>query len=186
MEGIGPSKLDEQIGYSTSAKYARIRQSKLPPPMLYCLPMIERSRSPKSKPRGTLLDDAVLNELFDSVADGVPEVMLDLIEAFLDECSSRTLDISLALASEDAQLVEISAHSLKSSAATFGASQLAQGYAEIESLARRGDLERIQTQVRQLAPLYAAVCSEIRNRGEQIRRQCTSEHPTIRSHCDSK
>jgi HPt (histidine-containing phosphotransfer) domain-containing protein len=95
---------------------------------------------------------AVLRELEDAVAVGVPEIMIDLLDTYLGDSGRTFQTMCRALDEGDATLVEINAHALKSSSATFGAEVLALFFAKIEQLAHTGNLPEIGlmlTEVRQ-------------------------------------
>lgn len=86
-----------------------------------------------------------LNELEETVAGGISEIIIDLIDTYVSD-SQQTLDkLSNALATNHLKEVERHAHSLKSSSATFGAEALAALSAQMEHLARIGDVEPIAT-----------------------------------------
>jgi HPt (histidine-containing phosphotransfer) domain-containing protein len=85
----------------------------------------------------------VLRELEEAVAVGIPEIMIDLLDTYLSDSGQTFQKMCHALDEGNVNLVEINAHSLKSSSATFGAEVLAIFFARIEELAHTGDLAKI-------------------------------------------
>lgn len=79
---------------------------------------------------------ATLRDLEETVAIGIPEIMLDLLNTFTVDCNETFRVLRQALSEEDLKLVEINAHALKSSSATFGAEQLSSMFGYIELAAR--------------------------------------------------
>ena len=100
-----------------------------------------------------VLDEAVLDELFDAVAGGMPDVVQELIDTFVEDGRGHLERLEQALESGDARLAVLSVHSLKSSGGTFGAYKLASLAAEWEAQARRGELNQVRDR---LAALRAA------------------------------
>ena len=66
-----------------------------------------------------------------------------------------------ALAAADSETVRRAAHTLKSNAATFGATGLSEACAELEGCARIGDLTDGEHSLRQIEAAYAAVVPEL-------------------------
>ncbi|UTW08460.1 Hpt domain-containing protein [Pseudomonas benzenivorans] len=87
-----------------------------------------------------LMDEAVLTRLAGETSDAMLERMIGL---FVSEAQRRMDTINLKLASMDCHGVEDEAHTLKSNAATFGASQLSALAREIESACKRMDRQRV-------------------------------------------
>jgi HPt (histidine-containing phosphotransfer) domain-containing protein len=85
----------------------------------------------------------VLRELEEAVAVGIPEIMIDLLDTYLSDSGQTFQKMCHALDDGDVNLVEIKAHALKSSSATFGAEVLATFFARIEELAHAGDISEI-------------------------------------------
>jgi HPt (histidine-containing phosphotransfer) domain-containing protein len=86
---------------------------------------------------------AVLRELEEAVAIGIPEIMIDLLDTYLSDSGQTFQKMCHALDEGNVNLVEIKAHALKSSSATFGAEVLALFFAKIEQLAHTGNLPEI-------------------------------------------
>ena len=86
-----------------------------------------------------VVDNAILAELREEGDD----LLIDLIELFLRETPARMRVLAEALAAGDRELVERSTHTLKSTAATFGADALRAVAAEAETAARKAGLSRV-------------------------------------------
>jgi HPt (histidine-containing phosphotransfer) domain-containing protein len=71
------------------------------------------------------------------------ELLFELIEIFVHETPQRLSVLMEAIATNDCALAERTAHTLKSSAATFGATSMRTVAAEAEMAAHSGQLDRI-------------------------------------------
>ncbi len=65
----------------------------------------------------------------------------ELIDAFLDDAPKMIKEMEIALAAGDPESFRRNAHSLKSNAITFGATELAGVAKELEVMARENNLE---------------------------------------------
>lgn len=65
----------------------------------------------------------------------------ELIDAFLDDAPKMIKEMEIALAARDPESFRRNAHSLKSNAITFGATELAGVAKELEVMARENNLE---------------------------------------------
>ncbi len=90
---------------------------------------------------------ATLRELEETVAAGIEDIMIDLIDTFTVDCRATFETLTQALAAGDIKLVEINAHALKSSSATFGAETLASLFANMEDAARKLERGRVTAMV---------------------------------------
>ena len=95
---------------------------------------------------------------------GGREGMRDMASSLLDECSALTESIRVALANGDAAGVHRAAHTLKGSAALFGAKRLTQAALAIESMGGSGklaggeyELERLQRELALFADALATI-----------------------------
>jgi len=86
----------------------------------------------------TPIDYAILHALEEDMAGNDSEIMLELIDIFLDDSPARLDSIGQAMEEGDLRKAEINAHSLKSSAATFGALGLSTLCQRMELCARTG------------------------------------------------
>lgn len=111
---------------------------------------------------------AVLRELEEAVAVGIPEIMIDLLDTYLSDTGQTFRTMCKALDEGDASLVEINAHALKSSSATFGAEVLALFFARIEQLAHTGNLSEIPT-----------LLNEVRQKSLEVEHALTAERQRL-------
>jgi HPt (histidine-containing phosphotransfer) domain-containing protein len=113
----------------------------------------------------------VLRELEEAVAVGIPEIMIDLLDTYLIDTEQTFQTMCRALDEGNINLVEINAHALKSSSATFGAEVLALFFAKIEQLAHSGHLTEISmmlSEVRQKSLEVEQVLAAERQRFLQL------------------
>ena len=82
------------------------------------------------------IDHSMLHILEEDVADNDPDIMLELIDIFIHDSANNIGGIAQAIEQKEFRKLEISAHSLKSSSATFGAMALSGLCAQIEQMAR--------------------------------------------------
>ena len=85
-----------------------------------------------------MIDRSVLAVLSDSVGK---DFLGELIDTFLEEAPGMFIEMQQALAENDADGFRRAAHSLKSNASTFGATELAEKAKDLEYMARENDLE---------------------------------------------
>jgi histidine phosphotransfer protein HptB len=104
------------------------------------------------------IDLTVFNQLKEISGE---DFINDLIEAFLDESPGMLAEIESALASGDVESFRRNAHSLKSNAATFGASELATLAKELEIMGREGNLE-IGARLEALKESFAAATEALK------------------------
>ena len=91
---------------------------------------------------------AQLRQLDESLAlsrvGGDVELLIEVIDLFLDDYPSTLEKIKSAVASGDANALEQHAHSLKGSVSTFGAGRAFEAAFELEKRGRAGDLTGAQ------------------------------------------
>jgi CheY-like chemotaxis protein/HPt (histidine-containing phosphotransfer) domain-containing protein len=117
---------------------------------------LERS----ARPPATTLEPGALDPLMEATG-GDPEFVAALLETFADDAPAILDELRGGLASGDSDAVRRSAHTLKSNAATFGATELLALCAELESRARAGDLADGQQILRRVEASHAAVQKEL-------------------------
>ena len=104
-----------------------------------------------------------LERLADSFGGGAEgwEFVRELIETFLEDAPQQLTALRNAVDQGDAEEARRAAHTLKSNAATFGATELSELCAELEARARAGDLAGAQERVRRIEDGSAAVQTEL-------------------------
>src|SRR5262245_25914833 len=89
----------------------------------------------------SVLDTSVIDMLRGLRADGEPDPLIELTEAFVIESATLMNQMNSALAAGDDRAMRRAAHSLKGMSATVGALQLSQMSREME-LADAGTIDR--------------------------------------------
>lgn len=111
---------------------------------------------------GNVLDQAVLEELLSYADDGDPELLLDLIQMFLDDSPSKVAAVEQALETGDFEKAERAAHSLKGSSGTLGA-RLVQDVCELLQVSTRNQrLEESQALAPRLVTEYEQADAALR------------------------
>ena len=85
-----------------------------------------------------IIDRSVLDELSESVGD---DFVGELIDTFIEEAPGMFHEMQQALSDSDVDSFRRGAHSLKTNAATFGATELAEKAKDLETIARENNLE---------------------------------------------
>ena len=96
------------------------------------------------------------------------DFLLDLIDLFMTEAPTRLATLTSALGAGDSSTAQRTAHTLKSTAAIFGAETMQAIAAAAELAARAGEFQEV---ARLLAPLRTAT--------EQVRRALLAERATL-------
>jgi PAS domain S-box-containing protein len=110
-----------------------------------------------------LIDRVILAEL---AADTSYDLLAELINLFIEENQGR-VDEYLA-APADAKMLEAWAHSLGSSAGTYGALALSELAREVEGLCRTGNVEAAFERASKLPEMMQHSAAELRLAGEQL------------------
>ena len=108
-----------------------------------------------------LMDEAILKRLAAETSEAMLERMIGL---FVNEAQRRMDAIHAHLAQSNCHGVEDEAHTLKSNAATFGASQLSALAREIESACKRMDRERVSQLLPETSDILDATLAAYRQR----------------------
>lgn len=88
------------------------------------------------------MTELIDHSVFDGLSDAVGEDFVgELIDTFLEEAPGIFAEMRQALSTGDADSFRRAAHSLKTNAATFGATELAEKAKELEYTARENDLD---------------------------------------------
>jgi two-component system sensor histidine kinase/response regulator len=117
------------------------------------------------------VDIAVLRRLEAAQVDGEPDVIVELIDLYLEDTARRLAAISIWLAQGDALSLRQAAHGLKGSSATLGAGRTARLCEEVDQLAVENSLGPAATLVSELEDEFARVrqaflCERQRRTGE--------------------
>lgn len=111
---------------------------------------------------GIIIDRAVFNGLKDSVGDDFIE---ELVSTFGEIAPQSIVNMRQALSAKDADVFRREAHSLKTNAVTFGATDLAELAKKLEYLARENNLDQVEDQLDKLEAMYRVAQSELEKLG---------------------
>jgi len=107
------------------------------------------------------LDRQVLQDLREIAGDDFEGLIAEVIDSYLEDSPPRVQAIHSAIAHDDANALHQSAHALKSSSLTIGATGLAKLCAELEALGRTGNLEPASTLISQFDAEYERVVAAL-------------------------
>ncbi len=105
-----------------------------------------------------VIDKTTFNELKEMSGD---DFINELIDTFLEDAPKMIADINSGFATNNADTFRRAAHSMKSNAATFGASQLAALSKELEMLGKENKLNEAGDKLKALDEAYASVRAEL-------------------------
>ena len=88
------------------------------------------------------LDRSVLEGLRELQQEGEPDVLVELIELFLEDVPLQLVALREAVKGEDADSVQRVAHTLKGSCGNMGAARMAEICADLQEIGDSGDLAR--------------------------------------------
>jgi len=104
----------------------------------------------------SVIDQATFDELKQMSGD---DFINELIDTFLEDAPNMIADIKSGLSTNNADIFRRAAHSLKSNAATFGASQLAALAKELEMIGKENKLNETGSRLKALEEAYESVRS---------------------------
>jgi len=110
--------------------------------------LIRRTSAPDTV--SDAVDMAVLTSFEEAQGEGEPDLVVELIDLYLEDTPHRVAAIREALAKTDGQSLERAAHCLKGSSASLGAGQVAVLCEELELIARNFSLQAVEVVVTRL------------------------------------
>jgi len=102
-----------------------------------------------------VLDMSVVEELLSFADDGDPELLIDLIQMFLDDGPTKVKSITEGSANGDFEKMERASHSLKGSSGNLGARLLQETCEQMQLASRGHKLEEARRVTPQLVANYA-------------------------------
>ena len=105
-----------------------------------------------------IIDKTTFDELKQMSGD---DFINELIDTFLEDAPKMIAEIKSSHAANNAETFRRAAHSMKSNAATFGASQLAALAKELEMLGKENKLHETGDRLTVLEEAYASVRNEL-------------------------
>lgn len=115
----------------------------------------------KSDQVSDVLDLSALDRLRETVG-GDDAFLAELIHTFLDDGPQELARMHQALDSQDAELLQRAAHSLKSNSAEFGAQDLRQMCKQLEEMAKQGVFDGVSQRVAEVEAEYERVDGALR------------------------
>ncbi len=134
------------------------KMSSLPPPLRTLT-----SASIASPPQA-ILDDHRLDAARALQKPGKPDLVVRLVELFVETTPPILAELDAALAAGDAAGVKAAAHRVKSGSANLGATEVARLAGQVEALAREGTTAGAAPMVEALRKAYVAAASELSRR----------------------
>ena len=102
----------------------------------------------------TAINMEIVEELLSLSEDGDPELLVDLIQIYLDDGPTKLHEITEGLDTQDYDRVERAAHSLKGSAGNLGAVFVQQDCDDLQRASRQHSFAEVQTSVERLQSHY--------------------------------
>ena len=102
-----------------------------------------------------VLDMSVVDELLSISDDGDPELLIDLIQMFLDDGPAKLKSITEGNDAGDFDMVERAAHSLKGSSGNLGARHLQDACDEMQLASRKQELDAVREITPRIVTAYA-------------------------------
>ena len=101
------------------------------------------------------IDMAVVDELIELSDGGDPDLLVDLIEMYLQDGPHKLAEIDAGLAKQDWGRVERAAHSLKGAAGNLGAMMVFGDCDTVEEASKAHELETVQRSATELREHFA-------------------------------
>ncbi len=99
----------------------------------------------------TAIDREALESLRDMAGENASEMLIEVIDSYLEDAPKLLHTISTAIAQGDAAALRQAAHTLNSTSATLGATTLSKFCKELEAIGRAGTVEGASERLPQLA-----------------------------------
>ena len=100
------------------------------------------------------LDQTAWNELLEIVSDGDNELLIELIDSYLEDAPELIKSIQEGIAKSEASLLQRAAHTLKSSSASLGAATLSEFCKQLELMGSNGEITQAKLMVNDLLLEY--------------------------------
>ncbi|MUL38497.1 response regulator [Gloeocapsopsis dulcis] len=101
--------------------------------------------------QGSAIDTKALQSLRDMAGENAPEMLVEVIDSYLEDAPKLLHAISTAIAQGDAAALRQATHTLNSTSATLGATTLSKFCKELEVTGRAGTIEGASEKLPQLA-----------------------------------
>jgi HPt (histidine-containing phosphotransfer) domain-containing protein len=115
------------------------------------------------------ISEAEFQALAEMIGADMPEVLIDLLDTYIEESSGLVNTMTAALGQEQSESMMRAAHSLKSSSASIGAMRLSDLCAALEAhLRNTGAPVDVPVQVRKIAEEFERVREALEQHKEQL------------------
>ena len=115
-----------------------------------------------------VLDMTIVEELLSLSDDGDPELLLDLIQLFLDDGPAKIKAVTEGLAEQDFDKMERAAHALKGSSGNLGAVLLQHACEEMQLATRKHDLDDSSRLTPLMREHFETACAALRELQQQL------------------
>ncbi|MFQ5773134.1 MAG: response regulator [Kiloniellaceae bacterium] len=126
------------------------------------------ARAAQREPGPSVLDRSALEGIRALQRDGAPDTLVKVVGVYLEHSPRLLETIERAVAARDAEGLCNAAHSLKSSTANVGATELAALCKELEAMGREHRLDGARGLLDQVRAQYALVCTALRAECESV------------------
>ena len=118
--------------------------------------------------RDPVLDAAALDQIAELDPTGAGQLVVDIIETFVDNAQSLIEELNEASTRQDVERATLASHALKSSSANVGAVRLASICSGIEKSARAGDIADVAQHVESARIEFEAAIEQLQARKSEI------------------
>jgi CheY-like chemotaxis protein/signal transduction histidine kinase len=112
--------------------------------------------------QASVLDSSRLEEIRSLMTDDDSEFLADIVEQFIKDTGKLIQEMKAALRASDAPALKVAAHTLKSSSASLGATDLSTLCKQVQTIAAEGSVEPAELVVVQIENEFAGVISALR------------------------
>ena len=116
----------------------------------------------KAPVQASVLDSGRLDEIRSLMTDDEPEFLTNIVEQFIEDTGKLIQEMKAALRASDASALKVAAHTLKSSSASLGATDLSALCKQVQTIAAEGSIEPAEFVVVQIENEFAGVISALR------------------------
>jgi len=116
---------------------------------------------PASESAVNMLDARAIEALRSIQRPGRPDLVAKVVRLYLDRSPDALQEIARAVEARDARALQAAAHSLKSSSANLGATEVAECARTLERHGREGDLTEADTTLAQLDKAYPPTAAQL-------------------------
>ena len=115
-----------------------------------------------------VLDMAVVDELLSLSDDGDPELLLDLIQLFLDDGPAKIESLTQGLDEQDFEKMERAAHALKGSSGNLGAVLLQDACEQMQEATRIKNFDRSRELTPVMQSTFDEACAALRGLRDRL------------------